>query len=197
MPSSGPARRRWRPPCRRGKLDLDRALALPDATRQPLVAIRSFFEPFGDVLSPRDPGAARRVGVDAVTLGGGTLQNMRGDPSSTPMAGTSRSSNSARPASRKCASADASRARVTPSPSRAPRRSMRPIPSCFSRGWKAAATRREGSCRSSARGRRGHGRGAAVRRRAAEVRVRPQDHRGASRLRSRRAAPSRRGSRRT
>ena len=59
--------------------DLDRALALPDATpRTPFAAIKSFAEPFATSYRPAIP-VRLGVGVDAVTLGGGTLQNVRGD----------------------------------------------------------------------------------------------------------------------
>jgi large subunit ribosomal protein L24 len=59
--------------------DLDRALALPDASsRLPLAALKAFIEPFASTYRPQFPVRVG-IGVDAVTLAGGTLQNVRGD----------------------------------------------------------------------------------------------------------------------
>jgi large subunit ribosomal protein L24 len=59
--------------------DLDRALALPEASsRLPLVALKAFIEPFASSYRPPFP-VRLGIGIDAVTLASGTLQNMRGD----------------------------------------------------------------------------------------------------------------------
>jgi len=59
--------------------DLDRALAPPDGSRRlPLAAIKAFIEPFATSYRPTIP-VRLGVGVDALTLAGGTLQSMRGD----------------------------------------------------------------------------------------------------------------------
>ncbi|TMJ04886.1 MAG: AsmA family protein [Alphaproteobacteria bacterium] len=61
------------------QIDLDRAMALPDASgRLPLAALKAFIEPLAASYRPRFP-VRLGIGVDAVTLAGGTLQNMRGD----------------------------------------------------------------------------------------------------------------------
>ena len=61
------------------QVDVDRALAAPDVThRPPLVVIRSFFEAF--VAAAKLPMPAQiGVGIDAVTVGGTTLQSLHGD----------------------------------------------------------------------------------------------------------------------
>jgi large subunit ribosomal protein L24 len=59
--------------------DLDRALSLSDGTKRvPLTAIKTFVDSFSTAYAPSIP---TRVGlsVDALTLGGGILQNVRGD----------------------------------------------------------------------------------------------------------------------
>lgn len=59
--------------------DLDRALALPDGVRRlPLASLKAFLEPFGSSYRPSVP-VRLGIGVDAVTLAGGTLQSVRGD----------------------------------------------------------------------------------------------------------------------
>ncbi|MEA2878978.1 MAG: hypothetical protein QOF14_4174, partial [Hyphomicrobiales bacterium] len=59
--------------------DLDRALAPPDAPgRLPLAALKAFIEPFASSYRPAFP-VRLGIGVDAVTLAAGTLQNVRGD----------------------------------------------------------------------------------------------------------------------
>jgi large subunit ribosomal protein L24 len=59
--------------------DLDRALALPDgSSRLPLAALKAFIEPFASSYRPPFP-VRLGIGVDAVTLAAGTLQNVRGD----------------------------------------------------------------------------------------------------------------------
>jgi uncharacterized protein involved in outer membrane biogenesis len=59
--------------------DLDRALALPEASgRLPLAALKAFIEPFASSYRPPFP-VRLGIGIDAVTLASGTLQNMRGD----------------------------------------------------------------------------------------------------------------------
>jgi len=59
--------------------DLDRALALPDAaSRLPLAALKAFIEPLASTYRPQFP-VRLGIGVDAVTLASGTLQNVRGD----------------------------------------------------------------------------------------------------------------------
>jgi large subunit ribosomal protein L24 len=61
------------------QVDLDRALALPETSgRLPLAALKSFIEPLAQ--SYRSPLPVRLgIGIDAVTLASGTLQNLRGD----------------------------------------------------------------------------------------------------------------------
>src|SRR5205085_3957754 len=59
--------------------DLDRALALPETSgRLPLAALKGFIEPFASSYRPPFP-LRLGIGVDAVTLAAGTLQNVRGD----------------------------------------------------------------------------------------------------------------------
>jgi len=59
--------------------DLDRALALPEGSgRLPLAALKAFIEPFASSYRPTFP-VRLGIGVDAVTLAAGTLQNVRGD----------------------------------------------------------------------------------------------------------------------
>jgi large subunit ribosomal protein L24 len=59
--------------------DLDRALALPEAAgRLPLAALKAFIEPLTSSYRPPFP-VRLGIGVDAVTLAGGTLQSVRGD----------------------------------------------------------------------------------------------------------------------
>ncbi len=59
--------------------DLDRALALPDgSSRLPLAVLKAFIEPFASSYRPPFP-VRLGIGVDAVTLAAGTLQNVRGD----------------------------------------------------------------------------------------------------------------------
>ena len=61
------------------QVDLDRALALPEATgRLPLSALKAFIEPLASSYRPPFP-VRLGIGVDAVTLASGTLQNLRGD----------------------------------------------------------------------------------------------------------------------
>jgi uncharacterized protein involved in outer membrane biogenesis len=61
------------------QVDLDRALADPDVTSQPpLVIMKSFFETFATAVKPPIPGAIG-IGVEAVTIGGTTLQSLHGD----------------------------------------------------------------------------------------------------------------------
>ena len=59
--------------------DLDRALALPEATgRLPLAALKAFIEPLTASYRPPFP-VKLGIGIDAVTLATGTLQTVRGD----------------------------------------------------------------------------------------------------------------------
>src|SRR5205085_12085241 len=59
--------------------DLDRALALPESSsRLPLAALKAFIEPLASSYRPSFP-VRLGIGVDALTLAGGTLQNVRGD----------------------------------------------------------------------------------------------------------------------
>jgi large subunit ribosomal protein L24 len=59
--------------------DLDRALALPEASsRVPLAVLKAFIEPLASSYRPAFP-VRLGIGVDAVTLASGTLQNVRGD----------------------------------------------------------------------------------------------------------------------
>ncbi len=61
------------------QIDLDRALALPEASgRLPLAALKAFIEPLASSYRPPFP-VRLGIGVDAVTLASGTLQNLRGD----------------------------------------------------------------------------------------------------------------------
>jgi uncharacterized protein involved in outer membrane biogenesis len=61
------------------QLDIDRLLALPDATRRlPLVAVRTAAETLGDALLPDIP-VRLGIGVESLTLAGGTVQTLRGD----------------------------------------------------------------------------------------------------------------------
>ena len=61
------------------QVDLDRALALPEASRRlPLAALKAFIEPFAASYRPPFP-VRLGIGVDAVTLAAGTLQSVRGD----------------------------------------------------------------------------------------------------------------------
>ena len=61
------------------QFDLDRVFVPAEGTRRvPLAVLRSFTDAFGGVLRP--PIAVRLgVGIDGVTLAGGTLQTLRGD----------------------------------------------------------------------------------------------------------------------
>jgi large subunit ribosomal protein L24 len=59
--------------------DLDRALDLPDAARRlPFAALKQVIESFGVAYRPAFP-VRLGIGLDAVTLAGGTLQGLRGD----------------------------------------------------------------------------------------------------------------------
>jgi large subunit ribosomal protein L24 len=59
--------------------DLDRALDLPDAVRRlPFAAIKQVIESFGVAFRPAFP-VRLGIGLDSVTLAGGTLQGLRGD----------------------------------------------------------------------------------------------------------------------
>jgi uncharacterized protein involved in outer membrane biogenesis len=61
------------------QVDLDRALAMPDGARRlPLASLKAFLEPFASSYRPTFP-LRLGIGVDAVTLAGGTLQSLRGD----------------------------------------------------------------------------------------------------------------------
>jgi uncharacterized protein involved in outer membrane biogenesis len=61
------------------QIDLDRMLTLPDApNRLPLAALKAAIEPLTDAWRPRFP-VKLGLGLDAVTLAGGTLQSMHGD----------------------------------------------------------------------------------------------------------------------
>jgi uncharacterized protein involved in outer membrane biogenesis len=61
------------------QVDLDRALTLPGASaRLPLTMVKAFVEPFAGSYRPPIP-VRLGIGVDAVTLAGGTLQSVRGD----------------------------------------------------------------------------------------------------------------------
>lgn len=61
------------------QIDLDRALALPEATaRLPFAALKAFVEPLTTSYRPPFP-VKLGVGIDAVTLATGTLQTVRGD----------------------------------------------------------------------------------------------------------------------
>ena len=61
------------------QVDLDRALALPEAAgRLPLAALKAFVETFAASYRPQIP-VRLGIGVDAVTLAAGTLQSVRGD----------------------------------------------------------------------------------------------------------------------
>lgn len=59
--------------------DLDRALDLPDAARRlPFAALKQVIEAFGGAYRPAIP-VRLGIGLDSVTLAGGTLQGLRGD----------------------------------------------------------------------------------------------------------------------
>lgn len=59
--------------------DLDRAFDLPDAVRRlPFAALKQVIESFGVAYRPSFP-VHLGIGVDALTLAGGTLQGVRGD----------------------------------------------------------------------------------------------------------------------
>jgi large subunit ribosomal protein L24 len=59
--------------------DLDRALALSEgSSRLPLAVLKAFIEPLTSSYRPPFP-VRLGIGVDALTLAGGTLQNVRGD----------------------------------------------------------------------------------------------------------------------
>src|SRR5205085_11873636 len=59
--------------------DLDRALALPESSsRLPLAVLKAFIEALASSYRPSFP-VRLGIGVDAVTLASGTLQNVRGD----------------------------------------------------------------------------------------------------------------------
>ena len=59
--------------------DLDRALALPEGSRRvPLAAIKAFIEQLTASYRPTIP-VRLGIGIDALTLAGGTLQSVRGD----------------------------------------------------------------------------------------------------------------------
>ena len=59
--------------------DLDRTLDLPDAVRRtPFAALKQVIETLGDAYRPPMP-VRLGIGIDNVTLAGGTLQNLRGD----------------------------------------------------------------------------------------------------------------------
>jgi large subunit ribosomal protein L24 len=59
--------------------DLDRALDLPDASRRlPFAALKQVIEAFGGAYRPAIP-VRLGIGLDSVTLAGGTLQGLRGD----------------------------------------------------------------------------------------------------------------------
>jgi len=61
------------------QIDLDRALSLPEATsRLPLATLKAVIEPLTAAYRPRLP-VKLGLGIDAVTLAGGTLQSVRGD----------------------------------------------------------------------------------------------------------------------
>ena len=61
------------------QVDVDRALANPDVThRPPLIMIKSFFETFVAMVKPPLPGTVA-VAIDAVTVGGTTLQSLHGN----------------------------------------------------------------------------------------------------------------------
>ena len=61
------------------QVDLDRALALPEGPgRLPLAALKAFIEPLASSYRPSFP-VRLGIGVDAMTLAAGTLQNVRGD----------------------------------------------------------------------------------------------------------------------
>ena len=61
------------------QVDLDRVLALPDATgRLPLAALKAFIEPLAVSYRPKFP-VKLGIGVDTMTLATGTLQSVRGD----------------------------------------------------------------------------------------------------------------------
>ncbi len=61
------------------QVDVDRMLAAPDQThRPPAVMIRSFLEAFIAAVTPPVPIAAD-VAIDALTVGGTTLQSLRGE----------------------------------------------------------------------------------------------------------------------
>ncbi|MFZ0115047.1 MAG: AsmA family protein [Xanthobacteraceae bacterium] len=61
------------------QIDLDRALAATDtASRHPLAALRHWSQTLDDILHPPMP-LTIGIGIDAVTLGGATLQSVRAD----------------------------------------------------------------------------------------------------------------------
>lgn len=61
------------------QVDLDHTLTLPEAVRSlPLAAARSLIEPFGSTYRPPFP-VKLGIGIDTVTLAGGTLLGVRGD----------------------------------------------------------------------------------------------------------------------
>ncbi len=61
------------------QIDVDRALANPDVThRPPLIMIKGFFETFVAMVKPPLPGRIA-VAIDAVTVGGTTLQSLHGN----------------------------------------------------------------------------------------------------------------------
>ena len=60
------------------QVDVDRALADPDMThRPPLLSVKDFLEAFVAAVQPPVP-AAIGIGIDAVTIGGTTIQSLRG-----------------------------------------------------------------------------------------------------------------------
>jgi uncharacterized protein involved in outer membrane biogenesis len=60
------------------EVDVDRAMAAPDLThRPPLILLRDFIESFAATAALPFPGALR-VGIDGVTVGGTTVQALRG-----------------------------------------------------------------------------------------------------------------------
>jgi large subunit ribosomal protein L24 len=58
--------------------DLDRALGADPTQRLPVATLKAFLEPFASSYRPSIPVHVG-LGIDAVTLGGGTLQSVRGD----------------------------------------------------------------------------------------------------------------------
>jgi len=121
--------------------DLDRALDLPDAARRlPFAALKQVIESFGGAYRPAFP-VRLGIGLDSVTLAGGTLQGLRGDLNMEADGWDIETLEFRAPGFaqvRRFASAAASRSMRRASPSRGLRRSRPMIRRVCSRGSKAA-----------------------------------------------------------